>query len=121
MDFMKLFQGRIARGNYFGGLVVISIVLGLVNYLVSSLFGFGMVARVLTVAVGVIGAVIGLSLVVRRLHDMGKPEWYAVLLLIPVVGFFVALWVLFTRGDAGANAYGQPQPNKTLLEAVLNR
>lgn len=118
---MKLFQGRIRRGYYFGGGIVTSIVLGLLNSLIGSLLGYGMLSRILMVMIAAVGVVLGVSLLVRRLHDMNKPEWYAILMLIPFVNFFAALWVLFTRGDEGANTYGPAPTHTTLISAVLNQ
>jgi uncharacterized membrane protein YhaH (DUF805 family) len=48
----------------------------------------------------------GLSLGVRRMHDVGKSGWY---LLIP----FYSLVLVCTKGDQGTNAYGaDPKADK---------
>jgi len=61
----------------------------------------------LSIAVGVI-------LARRRLHDLGKTGWLSVLILIPLVGFFFWLWMVFGPGDAQSNEYGPPPaPNTT--------
>lgn len=50
----------------------------------------------------------------RRLHDLNKSGWMGLLMYVPIVNFFFALWVLFARGDEGANDYGPaPAPNTT--------
>lgn len=73
-------------------------------------------------AVGMIGVVLGYLLylvaiwsqVARRLNDMGKSGWMGLLMLVPLVNFIFALWLLFGRGDDGANEYGPaPAPNTT--------
>jgi uncharacterized membrane protein YhaH (DUF805 family) len=35
---------------------------------------------------------------IRRLHDMDKSGWYLLLAFIPLVNFFVLLWLLFWPG-----------------------
>ena len=49
----------------------------------------------------------GLSLTIRRLHDIGKSGWCLLLFCIPIVNIiFVFLW-LCKAGDTGANQYGE--------------
>ena len=47
-----------------------------------------------------------LSVVVRRLHDVGKSGWFYLIILIPFIG---ALWMfvlLVSNGNFGENKYG---------------
>lgn len=50
-----------------------------------------------------------LAVSVKRWHDRGKSGWWALVALIPLVGW---LWMLIEngvlRGDAGPNRFGQP-------------
>ena len=47
----------------------------------------------------------------RRFHDMDKPVWWLLLILIPLIGpILVAVALGFLRGTAGANRYG-PDPS----------
>ena len=43
----------------------------------------------------------GLSVSVRRMHDVGKSGWWA---LVPFANFFL----LFKKGDEEQNIYGEP-------------
>lgn len=56
-------------------------------------------------------AFMGLSFVLakRRLNDLNKSGWFALLLLVPIVNLALSLWLLFGPGDQGANHYG-PAP-----------
>jgi|GEM_PF-2373201 len=47
-----------------------------------------------------------LSLSVRRSHDLGYSGWLVVLDFIPIVNFFVSLYLLFRAGNKEANKYG---------------
>ena len=48
----------------------------------------------------------GLSVVVRRLHDLDKSGWYYWLGLIPIVGWIILLVWLCTKGTTGDNRFG---------------
>lgn len=76
---------------------------------------------------GLLGALIGygisfavtIILARRRLNDLGKTGWLGLLMLIPLVNFFFALWLLFGPGDAQANEYGPPPgPNSTGVKVL---
>jgi uncharacterized membrane protein YhaH (DUF805 family) len=47
-----------------------------------------------------------LALAVRRLHDIGKRGWWLLIVLIPVVGFFILLYFYIKAGDKWSNRYG---------------
>ena len=46
-----------------------------------------------------------LSVLVRRLHDVGKSGWWYFIGLIPIVNFWL-LYILCKDGDDGENSYG---------------
>ena len=63
--------------------------------------------------------VVTITLARRRLNDLGKSGWLAVLMLVPFVNFIFALWLLFGAGDAEANEYGPaPGPNSTGVKVL---
>ncbi len=48
----------------------------------------------------------------RRLHDLNRNGWLALMLLVPIVNLFIALWLLLAPGTAGINDHGPaPAPN----------
>ncbi len=47
-----------------------------------------------------------LSVVVRRLHDVGKSGWFYLIILIPLIGAIWMLVLLVSNGDVGENKYG---------------
>ena len=49
----------------------------------------------------------GLAAVVRRLHDVGKSGWMALIILIPIVGWVWILVLLVTDSQAGENKWGK--------------
>jgi uncharacterized membrane protein YhaH (DUF805 family) len=113
------FDGRIARGQYWKGVVV----------LLAAIFLFAALGGLISWAAGVgreddmrvLGAVFALPLAmalfvgnlaldVKRFHDRGKSGWWVLITLVPLIG---PLWLLlelgFLEGDLGPNAYG-PNP-----------
>lgn len=61
-----------------------------------------LVVFVLFIALGVAT----IMLVIRRWHDLGKSGWFTLLLFIPLVNLFVALYLWVKKGDEGPNEYG---------------
>jgi uncharacterized membrane protein YhaH (DUF805 family) len=109
---VKLFtmKGRITRSQY----IFTSLVLFVISFVIA--FGAGFVAGLsglseeATSAIGwILGvgfAVIQSFLVVRRLHDLGKPGWHYWLFYVPLYNIYLGLVILFTPGTQGVNAYG---------------
>ena len=56
--------------------------------------------------VGLLHLLPSLSLVVRRLHDVGKSGWFYFIILIPVVGFIWIFILSIKEGEMGNNFYG---------------
>lgn len=48
----------------------------------------------------------GLSLTVRRLHDIGKSGWWVLITLIPLVGVIVLLVFTVKDSEPSSNEYG---------------
>ena len=60
----------------------------------------------LTSIFGVVSLVPGIAVTVRRLHDTGKSGWWALVGLIPLIGWIWLLVLCAAKGEPGANAYG---------------
>jgi uncharacterized membrane protein YhaH (DUF805 family) len=55
---------------------------------------------------GIINFIPGLSIVVRRLHDVGKSGWFYLIILIPIIGFIWILILLCSDGVKEENKWG---------------
>ncbi|WP_066804870.1 DUF805 domain-containing protein [Moraxella oblonga] len=44
----------------------------------------------------------------RRLTDLGRSRWWAVLYFVPFLNFVFFLYLIFAKGDEGVNDYGSP-------------
>jgi uncharacterized membrane protein YhaH (DUF805 family) len=118
-DYMKLplqryadFSGRSRRMEYW--MFVVGVIgASVVAMLIDNVIGMGqLVAGVYgplytLVALGTI--VPSLACMVRRLHDQDKSGWFALLVLIPILGGLVILVFMFLEGTKGENQYG-PDP-----------
>ena len=47
------------------------------------------------------------SLSIRRLHDLGKSGWYAVIFLVPNISFLFGLYLVLANGEDVVNEYGE--------------
>ena len=110
------FQGRIGRGTWWLGqlLIVILLVVG-VSFVGLTTHGSGSAAKPALGSLGLaaifylICVVINVSVSVKRYHDRGKSGWWFFLVFIPLIG---GIWQLielgFCSGDDGDNDYGPP-------------
>lgn len=44
---------------------------------------------------------------IKRLHDLGKSGWYALVVLIPLINLLFILYLGFVPGNTGVNKYGE--------------
>ena len=52
-----------------------------------------------------------LSVSIRRLHDIGKSGWVLLIVLIPILGAVLLLFLFNVKGDAIENDYGHIPSN----------
>ncbi|MEP3785547.1 signal peptidase I [Ascidiaceihabitans sp.] len=107
---MFTFSGRASRSAFIWpvifGLIVIVVASLVYHALVPSNVSFGYIRLVaVTVALPL------LPLGVRRLHDMGMSGWWALLWLVPYVGFVLTLFAAFKRAELGTNQYDHSDPS----------
>lgn len=120
-------KGRIGRLRY----VAFSLVFALIALVPAMVIG-GVVAGLMqgqeiagVLSMGLIGiaylAVIIYSVIigVRRLHDLNMSGWMWLINLIPLIGTFFALYMVFAPGKEDTNDYGNPPaPNPLWVKVV---
>jgi uncharacterized membrane protein YhaH (DUF805 family) len=106
------FTGRAARPEYWWFFLFVflcSVVLTTIDSRVlgtgNVLWSFGLLNGLFTLAIIVPMIAVG----VRRLHDIGKPGWWMLIGLIPLVGGLVLIYWHVQRGMRGPNEYGPAQ------------
>lgn len=115
------FQGRIRRIEYF--------LSGLVGGIVSTIIFCASIGTSLVGAANNSGGSIGIGVIIsfiaiigvfwfmlaqyaKRLHDLNKSAWFLLILLIPLVNFIFALYMLFADGTVGSNRFGDDPKNR---------
>jgi len=108
------FEGRLCRSDYWlkGFLPLLPI--GIFN----NVLAYGVAedwARALSMLIALLSLWPGLALIVKRLHDRDKSGWFALIMLIPIVGSIIlVVGVWFMKGTDGPNRFGpdplQPAP-----------
>ena len=106
------FNGRARRKEYWMWTLYVTLIfilatildnmLGLNFELLGEDLGYGW----LYLITGIINFIPGLSIVVRRLHDIGKSGWFYLIILIPIIGFIGILILLCSDGDKEENKWG---------------
>lgn len=105
------FGGRASRAEYwyfFLAVLLLNVVLTLLA-LVFSESVVGDLIEVLSSVFLLLVLVPSISIGVRRLHDVSKSGWWYLLILVPLIGPLVLLYWAIQAGDAGGNAYGEPE------------
>lgn len=110
-------RGRLGRVEFVAG----SVALALGGSLLVSALGFfllafplGLARTLFTLAtVGILYVllpVLAAMLAVRRLHDIGKPGWLVLLLLVPLANILFTLVLAAWPGTAATNVFGPARP-----------
>ncbi len=94
------FKGRSSRSEFWLGILPNAIImLALIGLLFYSLFGFNEIINNFSIAMIVLFSLFciiellpSISLIFRRMHDIGKSGWYINVLLIPIIGF---IWYIY--------------------------
>ena len=100
-----VFKGRVDRGTFwrfFGVVIAVEVVLGILTYTVSTAFGIPYFLFVIALFLPQIAAG------VRRLHDTGKTGWLLLIAIVPIVGPIILLVFFIQAGHPESNAYGPP-------------
>lgn len=99
------FTGRAARSEFWYFVLftlIASVVLSIVD---SAIFGIGVLGGLFSLA----SLIPGIAVSIRRMHDIGKPGWWILIGLIPLIGALVLIYFYVQPSQAGANEYG-PNP-----------
>lgn len=119
-------KGRIGRLRYMAYLFGISIVNMVPVMVLMGILGATGMMRGNVEALSGLSVVLYLPLLVfsfvlakRRFNDTNRSGWLSLLLWIPLVNFFVSLYLVFAAGTDGDNDYGPaPSPNSTIVKVV---
>lgn len=116
-----VFSGRARRKEYWMFTLFNFIAIIIATVLDSALgTNFGPLPYGIFYLVYVLGVLVpGISVAVRRLHDIGKSGGWVFIAFVPIVGGIWLLVLFCTEGDSGTNEYG-PDPKDPSNESSLN-
>lgn len=116
------FKGRIGRLGYLVASVyvlayfIFVVLLGLIGHGSRS-------SNVSMILLGMVGVLItiplGISLHIRRWHDLDQSGWLTLLNLVPGVGIITAIILVFIPGTSGPNKYGAAHPKSLSPKALF--
>lgn len=66
----------------------------------------GGLVMAITLVLVVIAGTGNIMLIIRRLHDMNKSGYFALVVFVPVIGAIFSIWLFFAPGTIGYNQYG---------------
>ena len=55
----------------------------------------------------IVAGVGSIMLIIRRLHDLNKSGWFAIMSIIPLVGLIFSIYIFCVKGTYGRNKYGE--------------
>lgn len=111
MDWIRnnylVFDGRIPRSEY----IKLWLILAACNMVAGGVLGMGhnTLSEAALSLYAIFAFTANLSLFIRRLHDLDKSGWFALLLCVPVVNILFSLYTLCFKGTEGPNRFG-PDP-----------
>lgn len=107
-----VFSGRSQRAEYWY-FVLFNVIISIVLVMISKVLGDS--SGILGLLYGLAVFIPGLSVSVRRLHDIGKSGWMLLIFLIPLVGIIWLLVLMVMDSNPGDNKYGaNPKGTKTI-------
>ncbi len=106
------FSGRSSRSEFWFFLmfnVLFASIINTVVLYVGSLFGYwgGLISSVLSIIASLLFFIPLMSVSARRLHDVGKSGWYALIGLIPLLGWYLLIKAYADEGETSINSYGR--------------
>lgn len=105
------FQGRSRRREYWIPILV-NFIIGLVFTILIYATKFYIFSAIYYLYI-ILGIIPGLSLGVRRLHDVGKSGWFYLILLIPFFGVIYLIYLFCKDSQIGSNKWGaDPKKNE---------
>ncbi len=106
------FNGRSSRSEFWFFLtfnILFAAIINTVLLYVGSFFGYwgGLISSILSLTVGLLFFIPLMAVSARRLHDVGKSGWYALIGLIPILGWYLLIKAYVDEGETTINSYGR--------------
>ncbi len=103
------FAGRANRARYFWHVVLDDLVVFTTAAMTVFMGLFTSLAALPLIGIGLGAAWAALAVTVKRLHDLDRPGWHALLFMIPLYNIHLSIVLFVVEGTSGDNQYG-PDP-----------
>ena len=108
------FNGRASRQEYWM-FFLFNMIFAIVIIGIDIILGLGF----LNVIYSLVVMIPGMAVNIRRLHDIGKSGWMVLIVLIPCIGAFWLLYLMFQDSSPLDNEYGpSPKPKPVSNETA---
>lgn len=96
------FEGRVSRSQFFFRWILVNILAAVLIPLLAGMMPVYLVFFATSLIMQV-------SLATRRFHDIGRNGIWVISMIVPGINVLAVVYLLFARGQKGANEYG-PEP-----------
>ena len=112
--FNKIFttEGRLNRKRYIIYMLAFALAMAAAKFTTSCMATLltgdpnGALVMGITLILAVIAGTGNVMLIIRRLHDLGKNGYFAIIAFVPVIGLIFSVWLFCAPGQVGWNEYG---------------
>jgi len=106
-----VFEGRARRQEYWL-FALLYFILAIIAGFADGVSGSGLISGLLALAL----LIPSIAVLVRRLHDTDRSGWWALLMLIPILGTLILLVFCVLKGTDGSNRFGDDplKPNTSV-------
>ena len=105
-------EGRLNRLAYIKYMIILAIIAGAGTFVTSSMATFltgdptGMLVNIITGIWAIAAGAGNIMLMIRRIHDLGKSGYFALISLVPAIGIIFSIYLFCAPGQVGSNQYG---------------
>ena len=106
------FNGRASRSEYWWWILAQFTILIPLSFLDGLVFGWGYNDPMWFSDIFILATILpSISVLVRRLHDIGRSGWWYFIAIVPCVGIIILIVFLIMDGEPHPNAYGDVPTN----------
>ena len=115
MSILKLIfttEGRLNRLRYLKYMIVFAVAMAAAKFTTSCMATLltgdpnGALVMTITLILAVIAGAGNVMLIIRRLHDMGRSGYFALIAFVPAIGIIFSIYLFCAPGQVGWNEYG---------------
>ena len=105
-------EGRLNRLRYIKYMIILALIASVSTFIMSSMATFltgnptGTLVNLITGIWALVAGAGNVMLMIRRLHDLDKNGYFALVAFVPVIGIIFSVYLFCAKGTDGWNKYG---------------